>query len=105
MRGNYELAHQSQTLQRDLKAEEINSSRGEVAAGYVCRNTKDCGGYTFLVRSPGHPTLAWTAFHDRRDLTTFVDAYGLKLKGSLTPGSHFEVQIPSKPKMRKLRCG
>lgn len=103
MRGGYELPHQAQTLQRDLPGETIDSHRGQ--SSYAYSSEKPIGvGYKIIVKQPGAASLAWTAFRDVDEFKKFCKAYGLKVKGSLAPGSSFELKIPSKPRMQKLRC-
>lgn len=104
MRGGYELAHQSQVLQRDLKAEEILRAPGEEAYGYVREYPDARSPYDVVVKAPNAPGLAWTAFHTVGDFKKFVAAYGLKIRGSTAPGQSFHLVMPRKPRFKKLRC-
>lgn len=113
-RGTYELAHQSQVTQRDLKAEEIfgrgssKGYRGQESLGWTLTDEQRASGrhgrYRFLIREPGAPGLAWTAFEDKAKFRAFLKAYGLQLRGKLEPGTQFKVKVPQQPKMRRLVC-
>ena len=106
-RGSHKLPHQSQTLKRDLTAEDIRGRfRNHSAMAWMIEDVDRprFGNYRFVIRSPGEPALPWTAFHTKTDLRRFVRAYGLKIRGTLTPGTPFRLDIPARPRFAKIVC-
>ena len=76
-RGDYQLAHMSQVLRRDLTGEDLLRIAGEPAHGYVrtdqhvddCRTGRTSGiGYRFLLYYPGSAFTRWKAFWEEPEL-------------------------------------
>ncbi|WAL67121.1 hypothetical protein ORV05_04855 [Amycolatopsis cynarae] len=99
-RGKSKLVYMSQVLRRDLDGETVAKAPGQQARGYVRPATVDewveraWGVHRFIVKSPGNPAMAWTAFDTEEELRAFVAAYALTLTGSLDPGGEFVLTLP-----------
>jgi len=102
-RGNTKLPHQCQNISRDLHGETILMQPGARAFAYTLTDAqvqaRHEGGpflpYRFIVYSPGNAALNWTAFYTEAELRAFADAYALTIHGDISPGSRFEIELPT----------
>lgn len=102
-RGNTKLPHQCQNISRDLHGEKILMSPGARCYAYTLTDAqvqaRKEGGpylpYRFIVYGPGDAALNWTAFYTEAELRAFTDAYALTIHGDISPGSRFEIELPT----------